>query len=73
MKLGYAFEIAITVQDLGRSLQFYKKLGYQPLNDPSLPASDALLNSAHLESSMREAPYNIASVETVAFRKEDGN
>lgn len=22
MKLGYAFEIAITVQDLGRSLQF---------------------------------------------------
>jgi hypothetical protein len=33
MKLGYAFEIAITAQDLGRSLRslrFYKKLGYQP-------------------------------------------
>jgi len=29
--------------------------------------------SAHLESSMRGAPYNMASVETVAFRKEDGN
>lgn len=28
---------------------------------------------AHLESSMRGAPYNMASVETVAFRKEDGN
>lgn len=29
--------------------------------------------SAYLESSMRGAPYNMASVETVAFRKEDGN
>lgn len=29
--------------------------------------------SAHLESSMRGAPYNMASVETVAFRKEDGS
>lgn len=43
MKLGYAFEIAITVRDLERSLDFYKKLGYQPLNDPSTRASDALL------------------------------
>jgi hypothetical protein len=25
------------------------------------------------ESSMRGAPYNMASVETVSFRKEDGN
>ncbi len=29
--------------------------------------------SAHLESSMRGAPYNMASVETVAFRKVDGS
>ena len=29
--------------------------------------------SAHLESSMRGEPYNMASVETVTFRKEDGS
>ena len=29
--------------------------------------------SAHLESLNRGEPYNMASVETVAFRKEDGN
>ncbi len=28
---------------------------------------------AYMESSMRDEPYNMASVETVAFRKEDGN
>jgi predicted lactoylglutathione lyase len=28
MKLGYAFEIVVTVPDLRQSLQFYEKLGY---------------------------------------------
>lgn len=64
-KLGYAFEIAITVRDLGRSLQFYKKLGYQPLNDPFLPASDALLTDGMIR--LRLQPGSAWKVDLIYF------
>lgn len=65
MKLGYTFEIAITVQDLERSQQFYKKLGYRPLNDPSLPASDALLTDGMIRLRLR--PGSAWKVKLVYF------
>ena len=54
MKLGYAFEIVITAQDVERSVQFYKRLGYQPLNDPSSPSSDSLLTDGMIRLRLQQ-------------------
>jgi predicted enzyme related to lactoylglutathione lyase len=54
MKLGYAFEIAITTQDLDRSAEFYERLGYQKLNDASSAASDKLLTDGLIRLRLRQ-------------------
>lgn len=54
MKLGYAFEIAITTQHLDRSVEFYERLGYQKLSDPSLAASDTLLTDGLIRLRLRQ-------------------
>jgi predicted enzyme related to lactoylglutathione lyase len=68
MKLGYAFEIAITVQDLERSLRFYKKLGYQPLSDPSAPVSDVLLTDGMIR--LRLEPGSAWKVNLIYFAED---
>lgn len=54
MKLGYAFEIVVTVPDLRQSLQFYEKLGYKQLTDTTSPTRhDALLTDGMILLSLR--------------------
>jgi catechol 2,3-dioxygenase-like lactoylglutathione lyase family enzyme len=54
MKLGYAFEIVVTVLDLRQSLQFYEKLGYKQLTDTTSPTQhDALLTDGMILLSLR--------------------
>jgi catechol 2,3-dioxygenase-like lactoylglutathione lyase family enzyme len=54
MKLGYAFEIVVTVPDLRQSLQFYEKLGYKQLTDTTSPTQhDALLTDGMILLSLR--------------------
>ena len=54
MKLGYAFEIVVTVPDLRESLKFYEKLGYKQLTDTTSPAQhDALLTDGMILLSLR--------------------
>jgi predicted enzyme related to lactoylglutathione lyase len=54
MKLGYAFEIVVTVPDLGQSLQFYEKLGYEQLTGTTSPTQhDALLTDGLILLSLR--------------------
>lgn len=43
MKLGYAFEIVVTVPDLEESLQFYEKLGYRQLTGATSPTQPDVL------------------------------
>lgn len=55
MKLGYAFEIVVTVPDLRQSLQFYEKLGYRQLTDTTSPTQhDVLLTDGIILLSLRE-------------------
>jgi catechol 2,3-dioxygenase-like lactoylglutathione lyase family enzyme len=54
IKLGYAFEIVVTVPDLKPSLQFYEKLGYKQLTDTTSPTQhDALLTDGMILLSLR--------------------
>lgn len=54
MKLGHAFELVVTVPDLGQSLQFYEKLGYKQLTDTASPTRhDALLTDGMILLSLR--------------------
>jgi catechol 2,3-dioxygenase-like lactoylglutathione lyase family enzyme len=54
IKLGYAFEIAVTTPDLKRSLQFYEKLGYQRLGEPDNFASRVLLTDGFIRLALVE-------------------
>ena len=54
MRLGYAFEIVVTVPDLRQSLQFYDKLGYKQLTGTTSPTQhDALLTDGMVLLSLR--------------------
>jgi len=54
MKLGYAFEIVVTVPELRQSLQFYEELGYKQLTDTTSPTQhDALLTDGMILLSLR--------------------
>jgi predicted enzyme related to lactoylglutathione lyase len=54
MKLGYGFEIVVTVPDLKQSLQFYEKIGYKQLSDVPAPTqSDALLTDGMILVNLR--------------------
>lgn len=54
MKLGYAFEIVVTVLDLKESIQFYEKLGYKQLTGTTSPTQhDALLTDGLILLSLR--------------------
>lgn len=54
LKLGYAFEIVVTVLDLKESLQFYEKLGYKQLTGTTSPTQhDAQLTDGLILLSLR--------------------
>lgn len=54
MKLGYAFEIVVTVPDLRPSLQFYEKLGYKQVTETTSPTQHgALLTDGMILLSLR--------------------
>ncbi len=54
MKLGYAFEIAITTENLDQSVKFYERLGYQKLDDVSSAAADTLLTDGLIRVRLRQ-------------------
>jgi predicted lactoylglutathione lyase len=54
IKLGYAFEVWVIVQNLERALQFFHDLGYQQLDDPHPPTSGTLLTDGILRLRLRQ-------------------
>lgn len=53
-KLGHAFEIVVTVQDLAESLGFYERLGYRKLNANASPTPHARLTDGLILLTLRE-------------------